>query len=160
VIFLFFNGGPSQVDTFDPKPALDKFHGTLPPGQTKMGQGTLMRSPFSFQKYGQSGIEVSEIFRQVGECIDDICVVRSMYCDLPAHPQAMLQMNIGRIIPGFPSWGSWLTYGLGSENKNLPGFVALCAGVPDVGANLWGMHFCRRFTRGLMYLTTRRTRRR
>jgi hypothetical protein len=141
VIFLFLNGGPSQVDTFDPKPALDKFHGTLPPGQNKMGQGTLMRSPFSFQKYGQSGIEVSEIFRQVGGCIDDICVVRSMHCDLPAHPQAMLQMNIGRIIPGFPSWGSWLTYGLGSENKNLPGFVALCAGVPDVGANLWGNAF-------------------
>ncbi|MCX6602979.1 MAG: DUF1501 domain-containing protein [Acidobacteria bacterium] len=141
VIFLFLNGGPSQVDTFDYKPSLAKYHGTHAPGQSKMGQGTLMQSPFAFQRYGKSGIEVSEIFRQVGDCIDDICVINSMHSDLPAHPQAILQMNTGRIIPGYPSWGSWLTYGLGTENKNLPGFVALCAGMPDVGSNLWNNAF-------------------
>lgn len=144
VIFLFLNGGPSQVDTFDRKPALEKYHGTSMPGDDKAAKqekGTLMRSPFEFKKYGQSGIEVSEIFRQVGECIDDICVVRSMHTDLPAHPQAILQMNVGRIIPGYPSFGSWLTYGLGTENQNLPGFIALCAGVPDVGAQLWSNAF-------------------
>ena len=103
----------------------------------KQKQETPIRSPFEFKKYGQSGIEVSETFRQVGECIDDICVVRSMHTDLPAHPQAILQMNVDRIIPGYPSFGSWLTYGLGTENQNLPGVIALCAGVPDVGAQLW-----------------------
>ena len=144
VIFLFLNGGPSQVDTFDRKLALEKYHGTSMPGDDKAAKqekGTLMRSPFEFKKYGQSGIEVSEIFRQVGECIDEICVVRSMHTDLPAHPQAILQMNVGRIIPGYPSFGSWLTYGLGTENQNLPGFIALCAGVPDVGAQLWSNAF-------------------
>ena len=73
--------------------------------------------------------------------IDDLCVVRSMHTDLPAHPQAIMQMNSGRVIPGFPSWGSWMTYGLGSENKNLPGYIALCAGVPDVGPQLWSSAF-------------------
>ncbi len=144
VVFLFLNGGPSQVDTFDPKPALDKFHGTPMPGADSAAskeKGNLLRSPFSFKKYGQSGIEVSEIFQKTAECIDDICVVRSMHTDVPAHPQAILQMNVGRLIPGFPSWGSWLTYGLGTENRNLPGFIALCAGVPDVGAQLWSSAF-------------------
>jgi len=144
VIFIFLNGGPSQVDTFDPKPTLTKYHGTEMPGNNgKPNQdgGTLLKSPFSFRKYGQSGIEVSEIFQQVAECIDDVCVIRSMHTDLPAHPQAILQMNVGHIIPGFPSMGSWLTYGLGTENRNLPGFVALCAGMPDVGPQLWGSAF-------------------
>lgn len=144
VIFLFLNGGPSQVDTFDRKVALEKYHGTSMPGDDKAAkqkQETLIRSPFEFKKYGQSGIEVSETFRQVGECIDDICVVRSMHTDMPAHPQAILQMNVDRIIPGYPSFGSWLTYGLGTENQNLPGFIALCAGVPDVGAQLWSNAF-------------------
>ena len=145
VIFLFLNGGPSQVDTFDPKPMLDKYHGQAMPGdhpKAKQERGTLMRSPFSFKRYGQSGLEVSELFQKTATaCADDLCVIRSMRTDLPAHPQAILQMNVGRIIPGFPSMGSWLTYGLGSENRNLPGFISLCAGVPDVGPQLWSSAF-------------------
>ena len=149
VIFLFLNGGPSQVDTFDPKPALEKYHGQLMPGadgvtagaDAAKERGTLMRSPFTFKQYGQSGLPVSELFTETAGLIDDICVLRSMHTDLPAHPQAIMQMNSGRIIPGFPSWGSWITYGLGTENKNLPGFIALCAGVPDVGPQLWSSAF-------------------
>src|SRR5260370_6764470 len=100
-----------------------------------------MQSPFAFQRYGQSGLEVSELFKKTAQCIDDICVIRSMQTDLPAHPQAILQMNVGRIIPGFPSMGAWITYGLGSENRNLPGFISMCAGVPDVGPQLWSSAF-------------------
>ena len=144
VIFLFLNGGPSQVDTFDPKPMLARHHGSPIPGdypKAKQERGTLLRSPFEFKRYGTSGLEVSELFQKTAACIDDICVIRSMHTDLPAHPQAILQMNGGRIIPGFPSMGSWLTYGLGTENRNLPGFIALCAGVPDVGPQLWSSAF-------------------
>jgi hypothetical protein len=144
VIFLFLNGGPSQVDTFDPKPALAKYHGKPMPSEyakAKQEGGTVMQSPFTFKRYGQSGIEVSQLFEKTAAHIDDICVVRSMHTDLPAHPQAILQMNVGRIIPGFPSMGSWLTYGLGTENQNLPGFISLCAGVPDVGPQLWSSAF-------------------
>lgn len=145
VIFLFLNGGPSQVDTFDPKPALDKYDGSPLPGDNKVFKqegGKLMRSPFKFSRYGQSGLPASELFHQTASaCMDDLCVIRSMKTDLPAHPQAILQMNVGRIIPGFPSMGSWLTYGLGSENRNLPGFISLCAGVPDVGPQLWSSAF-------------------
>lgn len=144
VIFLFLNGGPSQVDTFDPKPSLAKYHGQEIPGdypKAKAERGTLMKSPFTFQRYGQSGLEVSELFAKTAQHIDDVCVIRSMHTDLPAHPQAILQMNSGRIIPGFPSMGSWITYGLGSENRNLPGFISLCAGVPDVGPQLWSSAF-------------------
>ena len=126
VIFLFLNGGPSQVDTFDPKPMLAKFNGGEMPGnlpKAKQERGKIMQSPFAFKRYGKSGIEVSDLFQKTAQCIDDICVIRSMHTDLPAHAQAILQMNVGRIIPGFPSMGSWLTYGLGTENKNLPGFI-------------------------------------
>ncbi len=144
VIFLFLNGGPSQVDTFDPKPMLTKFNGGAMPGdfpKAKQERGKLMQSPFPFKRYGKSGLEVSDLFQKTAQCIDDICVIRSMHTDLPAHPQAILQMNVGRIIPGFPSMGAWLTYGLGSENRNLPGFISMCAGVPDVGSQLWSSAF-------------------
>jgi hypothetical protein len=145
VIFLFLNGGPSQVDTFDPKPSLAKYHGQPMPGDykaAKQERGTVMRSPFAFKKYGQSGLEVSELFAKTAAAhADDLCVIRSMHTDLPAHQQAMMQMNSGRVIPGFPSWGAWTTFGLGSENRNLPGFIALCAGVPDVGPQLWSSSF-------------------
>src|SRR5947209_9312545 len=142
VIFLFLNGGPSHVDTFDPKPSLAKYNGQLMPGGDKKGEPKkLMASPFTFKKYGQSGIEVSDLFPHVGSCIDDVCVIRSMYTDLPSHPQAILQMSSGHIIPGFPSMGSWLTYGLGTENQNLPGFIAMCPGMPNVGPQLWSSGF-------------------
>ncbi len=151
VIFLFLNGGPSQVDTFDPKPALAKYHGKEIPGdypKAKAERGTLMQSPFQFARYGQSGLEVSELFAKTAAHVDDICMIRSMHTDLPAHPQAILQMNSGRIIPGFPSMGSWITYGLGSENRNLPGFISLCAGVPDVGPQLWSSAFLQSIYQG------------
>jgi hypothetical protein len=144
VIFLFLNGGMSQVDTFDPKPMLNKYHGQPRPGgnlRTENRTGTLMRSPFQFQRYGQSGIEVSEIFPQVGACIDDICVIRSMYTEVPNHTPALFMMNCGHLLAGRPSMGSWITYGLGTENQNLPGFVVLCPGTPVLGPPLWSSSF-------------------
>jgi hypothetical protein len=145
VIFLFMNGGLSQVDSFDPKPMLDKYHGQpLPGGEiaTERKTGALMKSPFTFKKYGQSGIEVSELFPHVGECIDDICVVRSVMTDIPNHEPSMLMMNTGHTQAGRPSLGSWLTYGLGYDNKNLPGYVVLCPAMPTtVGPPLWNNAF-------------------
>ncbi len=145
VIFLFMNGGLSQVDSFDPKPMLDKYHGQPLPGgtvATERKTGALMRSPFTFKKYGKSGIEVSELFPHVGECADDICFIRSMYTDIPNHEPSMLMMNTGHTQVGRPSIGSWLTYGLGTDNKNLPGYVVLCPDVPTtVGPPLWNSAF-------------------
>jgi hypothetical protein len=145
VLFLFMNGGLSQVDSFDPKPMLDKYHGQPLPGAavaTERKTGALMRSPFTFKKYGQSGIEVSELFPNIGECADDICFVRSVYTDIPNHEPAMLMMNTGHSQVGRPSLGAWLTYGLGVENENLPGFVVLCPDVPTtVGPPLWSNAF-------------------
>jgi hypothetical protein len=147
VIFLFMNGGWSQVDTFDPKPALTKRDGQPMPGGTPKTDaddgkvGNLMKSPFSFSRYGQSGIEVSELFPQVGGLIDDFCVIRSMHTDVPNHEPGLFMMNCGAIQPGRPSMGSWITYGLGTENRNLPGFVVLCPGVPTVGPPLWESAF-------------------
>ncbi len=144
IIHLFMNGGPSQVDTFDPKPMLTKYHGQRPKGadlKTERRTGGLLKSPFKFQKCGQSGVEVSEIFPQVAKCIDDICVIRSMHTDVPNHEPSLYMMNSGVIQPTRPSMGSWLSYGLGSENQNLPGFVVLCPGKPVVGPQLWGNSF-------------------
>ncbi len=144
VIFLFLNGGPSQVDTFDPKPMLTKYHGKpMPAGnlKTERKTGNLLASPFSFKKYGQSGIEVSEIFTKLGECIDDVCVIRSMHTDRPNHEPSLFMMNTGDKLPGRPSMGSWLTYGLGTENQNLPGYIVLCPGTPIVGPQLWSSTF-------------------
>src|SRR2546430_5675674 len=145
VIFLFMNGGLSQVDSFDPKPMLEKYHGQPLPGgaiATERKTGALMRSPFAFKKYGQSGMDVSELFPHIGEMADDICFIRSVYTDIPNHEPSMLMMNTGHTQVGRPSLGSWLTYGLGTENKNLPGFVVLCPDVPTtVGPPLWGNAF-------------------
>jgi hypothetical protein len=130
VIHIFANGGPSHVDTFDPKPSLDKFHGKAIPLQlrTERKTGAAYKSPFKFKKYGQSGIEVSELFTNVAESIDDICVIRSMYANVPNHEPSLLLMNCGEARLVRPSMGSWVTYGLGSENQNLPGFIAMCPG--------------------------------
>ena len=145
VIFLFMNGGLSQVDSFDPKPALDKYHGQPLPGgtiATERKTGTLLRSPFAFKKYGQAGMDVSELFPHVGSCADDICFIRSVHTDIPNHEPAILMMNTGHSQVGRPSLGSWLTYGLGSENRNLPGFVVLCPDVPTtVGPPAWSNAF-------------------
>jgi hypothetical protein len=131
VIHLFMNGGPSHVDTFDPKPSLTKYAGkTLPMAnlRTERKTGAAFASPFKFKKYGQSGIEVSEIFAKTAEHIDDICVIRSMHADVPNHEPSLLLMNCGEARLIRPSFGSWVTYGLGSENQNLPGFIAMCPG--------------------------------
>jgi hypothetical protein len=130
VIHIFANGGASQVDTFDPKPALDTWNGKEIPLQlrTERKTGAAFKSPYKFRKYGKSGIEVSEIFSHVGECIDDIAVIRSMHADVPNHEPSLLLMNCGEARQIRPSLGSWVTYGLGSENQNLPGFIAMCPG--------------------------------
>ena len=145
VIFLFMNGGLSQVDSFDPKPMLDKYHGQpLPGGEiaTERKTGALMKSPFTFKKYGQVGMDVSELFPHVGGCADDICFVRSVYTDIPNHEPSLLMMNTGHTQVGRPSIGSWLTYGLGTDNKNLPGYVVLCPDLPTtVGPPLWNNAF-------------------
>ena len=144
VIFLFLNGGLSQVDTFDPKPMLTKYNGQPMPGgnlRTERRTGNLMRSPFSFRKYGQSGIEISEIFPNLGDHVDDICVIRSACTDIPNHEPSLFMMNCGHIQPGRPSMGSWISYGLGTENQNLPGFVVMCPGTPVIGPPLWNSAF-------------------
>lgn len=143
IIHLFMNGGPSQVDTFDPKPELTKRHGEQPSAglKTERRTGGLMKSPFSFKKCGKSGIEVSELYPEVGSCIDDICVVRGMHTNIPNHEPGLLLMTCGNTQPIRPSYGSWLLYGLGTENQNLPGFVVLCPGKPVVGPALWNNSF-------------------
>lgn len=140
VVYLFLNGGPSQVDTFDPKPMLQKFHGTPAPGgnlKTERRTGALLASPFAFRRCGKSGIEVSEIFPELGKLIDDICVIRSMHTERPNHEPSLFMLNCGHVLPGHPSMGAWLNYGLGTENENLPGFVVLCPGLPVIGPQLW-----------------------
>ncbi len=130
VIHIFANGGPSHVDTFDPKPILNEWHGKPIPLElrTERKTGAAFGSPFSFSKYGQSGIEVSELFKHVAESIDDIAVIRSMHADVPNHEPSLMLMNCGDARLPRPSLGSWTTYGLGSENQNLPGFIAMCPG--------------------------------
>jgi hypothetical protein len=144
VIFLFMNGGPSHVDTFDPKPALQHHAGQDPPAGVLTGRrkrGKLMPSPFFSRPHGQSGIAITDLFPLVGSMIDEICVIRSMYTDNPNHEPSLLMMNSGNMQPIRPSLGSWLTFGLGTENQNLPGFVVLCPGKPVVGPQLWSSSF-------------------
>jgi hypothetical protein len=140
VIYLFLNGGPSQVDTFDPKPMLAKHHGQPAPSgnlKTERKTGSLLKSPFEFHPGGKSGLPISEIFPKLRERADDLCVIRSMYTERPNHEPSLFMLNCGHVLPGHPSMGSWLTYGLGSFNQNLPGFVVLCPGVPVIGPQLW-----------------------
>ena len=131
MIHIFPNGGASHVDTFDPKPALETYAGKpLPTGnlKTERKTGAAYPSPFKFRRCGESGLEVSDAFPKVGELADHLCVVRSMYTEVPNHEPSLLMMNCGDIRFSRPSMGAWLTYGLGSENQNLPGFVVLCPG--------------------------------
>lgn len=137
VIFLFMDGGPSQMDTFDPKPRLIKEHGTrikLPVQPTQFDDvGTVLKSPWEFKKYGQSGIPVSDLFPHIGSCIDDIAVIRSMVADFSEHTNANYFMHSGSGLQGRPSMGAWATYGLGSECQDLPGFVVLNSGMIPPG---------------------------
>ena len=144
VIFLFMSGGPSQMDTFDPKPLLKKYEGQRPAAAniwTASKTMGLMPSPVKFINAGKSGIPVSEHFSKIAEHIDDMAIIRSMHTDFPNHAPALCMMNLGTLTPTRPSLGSWLTYGLGTENQNLPGFLALCPGKPVVGPKLWGSAF-------------------
>jgi len=145
VVHLFMNGGPSQVDTFDPKPALDRFHGKpLPLNnlRTERKTGAAMRSPFKFKRYGQSGIEVSELFQKTAAHIDSMAVIRSMQAEVPNHEPSLMLMNCGDSRLPRPSMGSWINYGLGTENQNLPGFIVLCpGGYPIVSTQNWRSSF-------------------
>jgi len=143
-VFLFMNGGPSQVDTFDPKPALKKYHGMPYHGDAKVGSngravGHLMQSPFEFTRHGQSGLEISSLFPHTARHADELCVIRSMHSDTAAHASGCLQMNTGSIFIGKPSLGSWLSYGLGSPNQDLPAFVVMTdpRGGPIGSASNW-----------------------
>ncbi|NBP81649.1 DUF1501 domain-containing protein, partial [bacterium] len=143
VIFLFMNGAPSHVDTFDPKPALAKHAGEQPDGtlyKASKGSG-YMPSPFAFAPYGESGVVMSELFPQLSRVADDLCVLRSMHTDVPNHEPGLLMMTSGHLQPVRPCLGSWLSYGLGTENKNLPTFVTLAPGLPVVGPQLWSNSF-------------------
>ncbi len=144
VIQLFMNGGPFQADFFDPKPAINEFAGQRPKEvefRTENKTGGLMPVPTRFRPHGECGLPVSDLLPHLAECIDDLCVIRSMHCDNPNHGPALFQMNNGTITPTRPSMGSWMLYGLGSENENLPGYVVLCPGRPVRFAELWTSAF-------------------
>jgi hypothetical protein len=150
VIFLYMVGAPSHIDTFDPKPALEKYDGQLLPpsygtviSEFTKGDTPLLKSPWKFNKYGQCGREVSTLYPHIAEHVDDICFVRSFYTDSTVHAPAMYQVNTGRILMGYPSMGSWITYGLGSESENLPAYVVMPQpeGTPEGGTPCWGAGF-------------------
>lgn len=160
IIHIFANGGPSHVDTFDPKPSLEKYHGKEIPLQlrTERKTGAAYKSPYKFQKYGRSGLEISEIFQNVAECADDLCVIRSMHADVPNHEPSLLLMNCGDARQVRPALGSWVTYGLGSENQNLPGFIAMCpGGYPIQESQNWQSGFLPGVYQGT-YINTEHTR--
>jgi hypothetical protein len=141
VIFLFMPGGPSQVDTFDPKPRLTRDHGKPSPKLYLGQQRNLLASPWKFARRGHCGLDVSELFPEVGSCADHLCVIRSMVADDVNHPGGCLQMNTGERVASRPSLGAWVTYGLGTENQNLPGFVAIGPGPLIEGARQYGASF-------------------
>ena len=143
-VFLFMNGGPSQVDTFDPKPLLEKHHDTKYDGGIEVGSngrpiGYLMKSPFPFQQHGESGLPISSLYPHLARHADDLCVIRSMHTDTAAHASGCIQMNTGKVGIGSPSLGSWVNYGLGTENQQLPGFVVMIdpRGGPIGSASNW-----------------------
>ena len=150
VIFLFMVGSPSHIDTFDPKPALEKYDGQLLPpsygtvvSEFTKGDTPLLKSPWKFSKYGQCGRDVSTLFPHMAQHVDDMCFVRSFYTESTVHAPAMYQVNTGRILMGYPSMGSWITYGLGSESENLPAYVVMPQpeGTPEGGTPCWGAGF-------------------
>jgi hypothetical protein len=146
VIFLYMDGGPSQVDTFDPKPRLTREHGQRPRFRVEATQfnnnGTILQCPWRFRQYGQSGIPVSDLFPHVAQCVDDLAVVRSMVSNFSEHTSANYFLHFGHGQQGRPSMGSWVTYGLGSESRDLPGFVVLDSGqVPPGGLDCFGSGF-------------------
>jgi Protein of unknown function (DUF1501) len=136
VIFCFMDGGVSHVDSFDPKPKLDELDGQpclVSHNPTATGNRKWLKSPWTFRRYGESGLSVSDLFPHIAGCADDLAVIRSMKSDLPLHAACVLRLHTGSNSAGRPSLGSWVTYGLGSENQNLPGFVVLSFGVVPCG---------------------------
>jgi hypothetical protein len=159
VVHLFMNGGPSHVDTFDPKPMLTRQNGKPVPTNlpTERKTGAAMASPYKFQKYGKSGIEVSELFAHTAGMIDDICVIRSMQADVPNHEPSLMLMNCGESRQARPCMGSWVLYGLGTENQNLPGFIVMCpGGYPIAESQNWQSAFLPGIYQGT-YLDSRHT---
>ncbi|KAB2674598.1 MAG: DUF1501 domain-containing protein [Verrucomicrobia bacterium] len=145
VVHFFLNGGPSHVDTFDPKPMLARYAGKPIPGRylrTERKTGAAFPSPFAFRRHGQSGLEISELFARTAAHADDIAVIRSMHAQVPNHEPSLMLMNCGDSVQVRPSFGAWTLYGLGSENQNLPGFVALCpGGMPIKDSENWRSAF-------------------
>jgi hypothetical protein len=145
VLFLFMKGGPSHLDTFDPKPLLDRDHGKPFPGTkprvTFAQTGTLLKSPWKFQQHGDSGIPVSELFPSVAKCVDDLCFIHSLHGTNPAHGGATLKLHTGSDTFVRPSLGAWVAYGLGTENRNLPAYVTVCPTLAHGGVNNWGPAF-------------------
>ena len=145
MIFLFMHGGPSQVDTFDYKPLLQRDNGKPYPGKKPRivsGQtGNLLGSPWKFRRYGESGIPVSDLFPNVGSVVDDLCVINSIHGSNSRHGGALLELHTGSDTFVRPSMGSWITYGLGTENQNLPGFVTICPTLGHGGVNAWSSSF-------------------
>lgn len=139
VVHIFAQGAPSHVDTWDPKPALAKYDGKEIPGSN----GVAFASPFKFTKRGKSGIDVSEVFPKLGEHVDDMAIIRSMFTDIPAHEVATVMMNTGSLRLAKPCLGSWTVYGLGTENQNMPGFISLRpgGGLPPGGTQNWQSAF-------------------
>lgn len=145
VIFLFMHGGPSQVDTFDYKPQLTKDHGKpLPfnkPRVFSSQTGNLLKSPWEFRQYGQSGAWVSDLFPNVAKHVDDMCIINGMHGSNSRHGAALLELHTGSDTFVRPSMGAWITYGLGTENQNLPGFITICPTLTHGGATSWGSSF-------------------
>jgi hypothetical protein len=160
VIHIFFNGGLSHLDSFDPKPILDKYHGKNLPTEnlrTERPTGGAFRSPFEFKQYGESGIPISELFEKTAVHADDLCVIRSMHADVPNHEPSLLLMNTGEARLIRPSFGSWVTYGLGTENQSLPGFISMCPdGYPIQESQNWQSGFLPGVHQGT-YINTRNT---
>ncbi len=152
VVFLFMKGGPSHVDTFDPKPLLDRDDGKPPPFDLPKvvfaAQGNLLKSPWKFRNYGQSGLPVSALFPNVAKHIDDLCILRSLHGSNPAHGGALLKLHTGSDQFVRPSMGAWVTYGLGTENENLPAFVTICPTLAHGGMNNWGSAFLPAYCQG------------
>ncbi|MFN0052229.1 MAG: DUF1501 domain-containing protein, partial [Planctomycetales bacterium] len=152
VLFLFMSGGPSQVDTFDPKPLLQRDHGGKYPFEEpriKFSEtGTLLKSPWKFRQYGESGLPVSDLFPHMAQCVDEMCIIRSIHGTNPAHGGAVLKLHTGSDTQIRPSMGSWITYGLGTENENLPAFITICPTLAFGGVNNWGAAFLPAHTQG------------
>lgn len=145
VIFLFMKGGPSHMDTFDYKPQLQKDDGKPLPFEKPRVQfaptSNLLASPWKFKQYGESGIAVSELFPHVAECVDDLCIINSLHGTNPAHGGASMKLHTGSDVFVRPSMGAWVTYGLGTENQNLPGFITICPTLAHGGTKNWGSAF-------------------